>query len=155
MRSPAAAPAPRTAMLKLSMYASSVPSGDGRFAFEAPVAPPPRPPRPPPATPAPRVHWYSVSVQFQFALSAAKEMLRRSSANVNVVNGSATAVTGLCIAVPIAAASRSASNAGRFSGTAASTSTNALPPFTDLRYQNRLVPPIHTGGSGESTTSGW
>src|SRR5690349_10038524 len=58
IRVPSVEPAGRIAMLKLSMYARSLPSGDGRVGSTdaAPrPPPPPRPPRPPPAPAAPAV----------------------------------------------------------------------------------------------------
>ena len=72
-----------------------------------------------------------------------------------MLNGSATGVIVLPASAPSEAASFSWSNAGRFSCVSASTSTNSLPPFTDRRYQNRLVSSTQVAASGTPTTAAW
>ncbi len=68
------------------------------------------------------------------------------SANVKVENGSSNGLYSAPVAFDSPAASWSWSKAGRFSRVAASYTMNWWPPFTDTRYQKRVVSPIHVAG---------
>lgn len=85
-------------------------------------------------------------------LSTSASNDRSSALNVIAWNGSVVAVMGLPVSEASDAATAAWSKAGRFCAVAASATTNAKPPFTDFRYQSRLVEPIQLGASARSTT---
>ena len=74
-----------------------------------------------------------------------KSIAWRFAANVNEENGKVVAVyaVGGAAAVVNAAASFVWSNAGAFVLASGSTSSNSLPPRTDLRYVNTSDPSTH------------
>ncbi|AHG92398.1 hypothetical protein J421_4863 (plasmid) [Gemmatirosa kalamazoonensis] len=150
---PNAARAPRPPGGRHAIHAVSV----SRPVSAGPPGRPPPPKRPPCDTSgdaaAPmRTHAKSASAHRQREPFASTSTAASPFTSANSPNGSVDAVYAvLGPAARVSASARRAwSNAARFSPVVASTTTNALPPRTDLRYQNR-VGEIHVGGCATST----
>ena len=82
-----------------------------------------------------------------------KVIARSLSTKVKRSKGNLRAVALSCVAVRTASARRAWSKAAVRRWLTASTTTNRLPPATEVRYQNRSVAPIQFGSSATPTTS--